>query len=100
MFTYYYIWKRRLLSGLRFWNADNSPLADRLSQYGCFARDGGRRCDFPISDMPDCPSVQNPVVYKALSLQPESSAAEGAVCFCYVFYCLHNNRSDMSGLLG
>ena len=24
----------------------------------------------------------------------------GAVCFCYVFYCLHNNRSDMSGLLG
>ena len=44
--------------------------------------------------------VQNPVVYKALSLPPESSAAEGAVCFCYVFYCLHNNRSDMSGLLG
>lgn len=40
---------------------------DRLSQYGCFARDGGRRCDFPISDMPDCPSVQNPVVYKALT---------------------------------
>ena len=53
---------------------------------------------FPTSDMPDCPSVQNPVVSKALSLPPESLAAEGAVCFRYVFYCLHNNISGMSGL--
>lgn len=58
-----------------------------------------RRSALWFPNMPDCPSAQNPVVYKALSLPPESLAAEGAVCFCYVFYCLHNNIFGMSGLL-
>jgi len=45
VFTYYYIRKRRLLSGLRSRNANILSLSDRLP-HGCFARDGGRRCGF------------------------------------------------------
>ena len=53
VFTYYYIRKRRLLSGLRSRNANILSLSDRLPQCGCFARDGGRRCGFRT-----CPIVR------------------------------------------
>lgn len=83
VFTYYYIRKRRLLSGLRSRNANILSLSDRLPQCGCFARDGGRRCGFRT-----CPIVRQRKTRsstKALSLPPESLPRGGGMFLLWYF---------------